>query len=85
MINLDIMKELLLPWPDNGESNMKGRYIMVCHGGMKEKQSWQTIKERLVFPETPGQMSNRFDAEIHAYVLTDNHYLLLHKTNRPNV
>ena len=30
-------------------------------------------------------MSHRFDVEIHAYVLMDNHYHLLLKTNRPNL
>jgi putative transposase len=32
-----------------------------------------------------GEISNRFDVDVFAYVLMDNHYHILLRTNRPNL
>ncbi len=41
--------------------------------------------DRLLFLETLGEMSERFEIDIFAYVLMDNHYHLLFRTNRANL
>ncbi|MEZ6156373.1 MAG: transposase [Candidatus Scalinduaceae bacterium] len=38
-----------------------------------------------MFLDTLGKMSDRFDIEVYAYALMDNHYHLLLKTNKPNI
>ena len=63
----------------------EGALYHVLSRGNERKAIVADDKDRLVFLDTLGQMSNRYDAEIHAYVLMDNHYHLLLKTNRPNL
>jgi len=41
--------------------------------------------DRVLFLDTIGQMSERFEIDIFAYVLMDNHYHLLIKTRRANL
>ena len=55
----------------------EGALYHVLSRGNERKAIVADDKDRLVFPDTLGQMSNRYDAEIHAYVLMDNHYHLL--------
>ena len=42
-------------------------------------------QDRIIFLETIGQMSERFDIEVFAYVLMNNHYHLLVRTKRANL
>ncbi|MCP3687264.1 MAG: hypothetical protein GY784_02515, partial [Gammaproteobacteria bacterium] len=42
-------------------------------------------EDRVLFLDILGDMSDRFDIDIYAYVLMDNHYHLLLKTNKPNI
>ena len=42
-------------------------------------------QDRLLFLETVGEMSERFEIDLFAYVLMGNHYHLLIKTNRANL
>ena len=41
--------------------------------------------DRRLFLDTVGEMSGRFEIDIFAYVLMDNHYHLLYRTNRANL
>jgi putative transposase len=41
--------------------------------------------DRKLFIDTVGKMSERFELDIFAYVLMDNHYHLLFRTNRANL
>ena len=42
-------------------------------------------KDRFLFLNLLGSISERFDVEIHAWVLMDNHYHLLLRTRNPNL
>jgi REP element-mobilizing transposase RayT len=42
-------------------------------------------EDRLLFMDTLAQMSDRFEIDIFAYVLMDNHYHLLFRTHRANL
>jgi REP element-mobilizing transposase RayT len=42
-------------------------------------------KDRNLFLDTVGEMSQRFEVDICAYVLMDNHYHLLMRTRRANL
>ncbi len=42
-------------------------------------------KDRNLFLDTVGEMSQRFEVDICAYVLMDNHYHLLIRTQRANL
>ena len=53
----------------------EGALYHVLSRGNERKAIVADDKDRLVFLDTLAQMSNRYDAEIHAYVLMDNHYL----------
>ena len=41
--------------------------------------------DRILFLEILGNMSERFEIEVYAYVLMNNHYHLLLKTKKPNI
>ncbi len=41
--------------------------------------------DRKLFIDTVGEMAERFDIDIFAYVLMDNHYHMLFRTNRANL
>ncbi|NUO09992.1 MAG: transposase [Candidatus Brocadia sp.] len=41
--------------------------------------------DRISFLDILGNMSERFEIEVYAYVLMNNHYYLLLKTNKPNI
>jgi putative transposase len=63
----------------------EGALYHVLSLGNERSSIFSDDNDRKTFLETLGQMSHRFDVEIHAYVLMDNHYHLLLKTNRPNL
>ena len=44
-----------------------------------------TEKDRSSFLDTVGEMSKRFDIDIFAYVLMDNHYHILARTRQANL
>ena len=41
--------------------------------------------DRQLFLKTLGEMAERFDVDVCAYVLMDNHYHMLLRTNRANL
>lgn len=64
---------------------MLGPYTMSCLEEMNERRSSNGNEDRKVFLEALHQMSNRFDVEVHGYVLMGNHYHLLLRTKRANL
>jgi REP element-mobilizing transposase RayT len=63
----------------------EGALYHVLARGNDWKDIFLDEKDRWLFPKTLGRMSNRFDMEIYAYVLMNNHYHLLLRTNQPNL
>lgn len=63
----------------------EGALYHVLSRGNERKEIFNGNEDRKVFLEALGQMSNRFDVEVHAYVLMGNHYHLLLRTKRANL
>jgi len=53
--------------------------------GNEQKDIFYDDQDRVVFLKTIGEMSERFEIDVFAYVLMGNHYHLLLKTNRSNL
>jgi len=62
-----------------------GALYHVLSIGNERKEIFNGNEDRKVFLEALAQMSNRFDVEVHAYVLMGNHYHLLLRTKRANL
>lgn len=62
----------------------KGAYYHILSRGNERRDIFQDSDDRILFLETLGSMADRFDVEVYAYVLMDNHHLLL-KTNNSNI
>ena len=63
----------------------EGAYYHVFSRGNKKQAVFRTHGDRRTFLNTLARMAERFDVSIFAYVLMDNHYHLLMRTNRPNL
>ena len=63
----------------------EGAFYHVLSRGNERKEVFRDDKDRTLFTEIPGEMSERFSVDIFAYVLMGNHYHLLIRTNRPNI
>ena len=63
----------------------EGAYYHVFSRGNKQQVIFLGDHDRHTFLKTLARMSERFDVTIIAYVLMDNHYHLLIRTNRPNL
>lgn len=63
----------------------KGALYHVLSRGNEGRDIVIADDDRKLFLETLGEMSDRFKIDIFAYVLMDNHYHLLFRTNRPNL
>ena len=63
----------------------EGAFYHVLSRGNERKEVFRDDKDRTLFTEIPGVMSERFSVDIFAYVLMGNHYHLLIRTNRPNI
>jgi putative transposase len=59
-------------------------YHMLSRGN-EQKDIFFDDQDRLLFLETIGKMSERFEIDVFAYVLIGNHYHLLLKTNGANL
>ena len=53
--------------------------------GNKRQAFFLSDNDRCTFLSTLGRMSERFEVDIIVFVLMDNHYHLLSRTNRPNL
>ena len=63
----------------------EGALYHVFSRGNNQQDIFLTDDDRHLFLDTIGQMSERFDTEIFAYVLMDNHYHLLLRTPKANL
>jgi REP element-mobilizing transposase RayT len=63
----------------------EGALYHVLSRGNEQRPIFIDNDDRLLFLETLGEMSERFEIDIFAYVLMDNHYHLLFRTNRANL
>ena len=59
-----------------------GALYHVLSRGNEQQDIFRDDQDRTRFLESTGQMSEHFDIDIFAYVLMENHYHLLLKTNR---
>jgi putative transposase len=69
------------PW----RIEFEGAYYHILSRGNERRKIFSDNSDRVSFLETLSKMSDRFEVEIYAYVLMDNHYHLLLKTNKPNI
>lgn len=69
------------PW----RIEFEGAYYHILSRGNERRKIFSDNDDHISFLETLGEMSNRFEVEVFAYVLMDNHYHLLLKTNKPNI
>ena len=63
----------------------EGCLYHVFSRGNEKRDIVSEEKDYVLFLDTLGQMSNRFDVEVHAYVLMNNHYHILLKTKKANL
>ena len=63
----------------------EGAYYHILSRGNKQEVIFLADHDRQTFLKTIARMSERFEVTIIAYVLMDNHYHLLIRTNRPNL
>jgi putative transposase len=63
----------------------EGAYYHVLSRGNERRDIFCDTKDRRLFLETLGEVSERFNVDVFAYVLMSNHYHLLIKTNHPNL
>jgi REP element-mobilizing transposase RayT len=63
----------------------EGALYHVFSRGNNRQDIFVTDDDRRMFLDTIGQMSERFESRIFAYVLMDNHYHLLLRTARANL
>jgi REP element-mobilizing transposase RayT len=63
----------------------EGALYHVLSRGNEKRDIVTTDDDRRLFIKTVGQMAERFEVDIFAYVLMDNHYHLLFRTNRANL
>jgi REP-associated tyrosine transposase len=63
----------------------EGAYYHVLSRGNKQQAIFLSDNDRYIFLSTLGRLSERFEVDIIAFVLMDNHYHLLFRTNRSNL
>ena len=61
----------------------EGAYYHILSRGNERRNIFHDNDDRISFLEILGNMSERFEVDIYAYVLMNNHYHLLLKTNKP--
>ena len=60
----------------------EGELYHILSRGNEKKDIFGDNQDRLLFLKTIGEMSERFEIDVFAYVLMGNHYHLLLRTNR---
>ena len=63
----------------------EGAYYHIFSRGNNQSNIFHSDEDRQDFLYILADMSERFEIEIYAYVLMDNHYHLLLRTMRPNL
>ncbi|NQU03409.1 MAG: transposase, partial [Syntrophaceae bacterium] len=69
------------PW----ENRVQGTLFHVLSRENEQGDVFLEDKDRNDFISLMGEISKRFDVNVFAYVLMDNHYHILLRTNRPNL
>ncbi|MBU3950057.1 MAG: transposase, partial [Proteobacteria bacterium] len=69
------------PWRIEYEG---GLYHVLARGN-ERKDIFQDDRDRLSFLKALGEMAERYGVDVFAYVLMDNHYHLLLRTNHANL
>ncbi|MBM4054755.1 MAG: hypothetical protein FJ264_08810 [Planctomycetes bacterium] len=69
------------PW----RIEFEGAYYHVLSRGNERCGIFADDIDCISFLEILGKITRRFEVEIYAYILLDNHYHLLLKTNKPNL
>ena len=77
-VNLSAMSR---PW----RIEFEGAYYHIVSRGNERRNIFRDNNDRILFLDILGKTSERFEVEVYAYVLMDNHYHLLLKTNKPNI
>jgi len=63
----------------------EGALYHVLSRGNEGREIFYGDDDRRLFMATLGDMAERFEIDLHAYVLMNNHYHLLFRTRRPNL
>ena len=63
----------------------KGALYHILSRGNEQKDIFYDDQDRLLFLATIGEMAERFEIDVFAYVLMGNHYHMLLKTKRTNL
>ncbi len=63
----------------------EGAYYHLLSRGNEGRDIFLDVKDRIVFLDTIGEMSERFEMDVYAYVLMTNHYHLLVRTRQANL
>jgi REP element-mobilizing transposase RayT len=79
--NFTILSAMTRQW----RIEFEGAYYHILSRGNERRNIFTDNDDRTSFLEILGRMSERFEVEVCAYVLMDNHYHLLLKTNKPNI
>lgn len=69
------------PW----RIEFEGAYYHVLSRGNERKDIFYDDKDRGLFIDTLGEVSDRFDVDVFAFVLMSNHYHILLRTNQGNL
>ncbi|MDN3514963.1 MAG: transposase [Candidatus Brocadia sp.] len=69
------------PW----RIEFEGAHYHILSRGNEQRNIFRDNNDRMLFLDILGKTSERFEVEVYAYVLMDNHYHLLLKTNKPNI
>jgi len=69
------------PW----RIEFEGALYHVLSRGNEQRDIYRDSEDRLSFMDSLGEMSERFEIDIFAYVLMNNHYHILLRTNRANL
>ena len=62
----------------------EGAYYHILSRGNEQRDIFYDDKDRLLFIDTLGEVSDRFDVDVFAFVLMSNHYHILLRTNQGN-
>ena len=63
----------------------EGAFYHLLSRGNERSDIFLNDKDRISFLDTVGEMSERYEIDIFAYVLMDNHYHLLARTRQANL
>jgi len=63
----------------------EGAYYHLLSRGNEGREIFLDDRDRIIFLDTVGEMCERFEMDVHAYVLMDNHYHLLVCTRQANL